>query len=309
MNKRFELQTESYKLLLNGFKKMLMALDYNQKSGMYGKAVQEFFHYMEGIGRLEIKSIKSVDLVSYYEYISTRPNLRKEGVLSSSSVSNHLFSVNLFFDYLLEEKLIDGRVIMPKHKKDKTIPRNVLELDEINLLYSVVENKRDVAILSIAYGAGARRSEIEFLNVVDLQLSRGILIVRKGKFGKRREIPLSHAIIRNLRDYLVNERHLYLKDKEGGSTESFLVNNSGKRMKGDHINERLKELVSKTQNQQIIKKGITLHCLRHSISVHLLDNGASIEFVKDFLGHAEIDTVHIYSKHRKMKELLNKQIQ
>ena len=59
---------------------------------------------------------------------------------------------------------------------------------------------------------------------------------------------------------------------------------------------------------EIEAKGITLHCLRHSIATHLLDRGATIEFVRDFLGHAEIDTVHIYAKRRKLKQLLYNRI-
>ncbi|PLX01112.1 MAG: hypothetical protein C0594_14415 [Marinilabiliales bacterium] len=51
----------------------------------------------------------------------------------------------------------------------------------------------------------------------------------------------------------------------------------------------------------IVNKKITLHSLRHSIATHLIDNGATIEFVQEFLGHSEIDTAHIYAKRRKQK--------
>ena len=77
-------------------------------------------------------------------------------------------------------------------------------------------------------------------------------------------------------------------------------------MQGDHINERLKELIANTNNADMTSKEITLHCLRHSIATHLLDNGASIEFVRDYLGHAEIDTVHVYARRRKIKQMLSK---
>lgn len=309
MKKRFELQTTAYQLLLQGYDKLITAVGYKQKGKQYQDAVNEFLYYLEKKEIRKITSLKPMDMVNYYEYLTTRPNLRREGVLSSSSIRNHLFSIELFFNHLLEEKVITRTISLPRHARHQQTERKILSIEEIQILYEACENKRDKAILSIAYGCGARRTEIENLQVADVQLGMGMIIIRNGKNYKRREIPLSNAIIANLKDYLINERHLYFKEKNTPTTESFLVNNKGKRMKGDHINERLKELVDKTNNTTMMNKEITLHNLRHSISTHLLDNGANIEFVKDFMGHSEIDTVHIYSRRRKMKQQLKQQIE
>lgn len=50
-----------------------------------------------------------------------------------------------------------------------------------------------------------------------------------------------------------------------------------------------------------MSKNITLHCLRHSIAVHLINNGASISFVQTYLGHSSIDTTNLYAIKRKRK--------
>jgi site-specific recombinase XerD len=308
MKKQFELQTITYQLLLQGYDKLITAVGYKQKGRQYQDAIREFLHYLEKNEIRKINNLKAMDMVSYYEYLTTRPKLRGEGVLSDSSINGHLFSIELFFNHLLEEGVLTKTISLPRHTRKQT-DRNILSTEQIQTLYAACENKRDRAILSIAYGCGPRRTEIENLEVADVQLSRGILIVRKGKNGKRRDIPMSNAIIADLKDYLLNERHLYFKDKQTERTESFLVNNKGKKMKGDHINERLKELVSKTNITSITNKGITLHSLRACIATHLLDNSASMEFVRTFLGHSEIDTVHIYSRRRKMKQQLTKQME
>jgi len=287
---------------------MIRAIGYKQKGIMYQDAVKEFLSYLENKGILNIKNVKPIDMVKYYEYLTTRPNLRKEGVLSTSTISRHLFSINLFSDYLLQNNIIKKVIMMPRLSRGDEKQRNILSLEEIQLVYKTCENKRDKAILSLAYGAGVRRTEIENLNVQDVQLNVGILIIRNGKNDKRREIPLSNAIISDLKDYLLNERHTYFKNKETARTEAFLINNKGKKMQGDHVNERLKELIQKTNDTELISKDITLHCLRHAITVHLLDNGASIEFVRDFLGHSEIDTTHIYARRRKAKQQLQNKL-
>ncbi|MEO6303545.1 MAG: tyrosine-type recombinase/integrase [Bacteroidia bacterium] len=304
MKNRFELQTTAYQLLLKEYDSMINALGYRQTGKTYQNNVKEFLWYLETNGHLKIKKLQPIDMITYYEYLTTRPNLRTEGILSSSSISNHMFSIDLLFDYLIEKKLLDKKIILPRHSRNEGKQRNVLTIDEVMSLYNICENKRDKAILSIAYGCGARRHEIELLNVSDVQLLKGILIVRNGKNDKRREIPLSNAIINDLKDYLIHERHLYFKNDNQPRTESFLINNKGQRMQGDHMNERLKELIAKVGNPEMASKDITLHCLRHSIATHLLENGANIEFVRDYLGHAEIDTVHVYAKRRKIKQLL-----
>ena len=160
----------------------------------------------------------------------------------------------------------------------------------------------------MAYACGARRSEMRHLQVAEVQLNMGILIIKEGKNSKRREIPMTDNVIADLKDYLINERHTYLKGEDSLRTEALLVNNKGKEMKGDHMNERLKELILKTGNPVMIGKEITLHCLRHAISTHLLDNGADMNFVKDFLGHAEIDTVQVYTRRRKVQQQRLKQM-
>ncbi len=304
MTKRGELHTHTYQLLLKGFDTAIHAMGYRQTGNTYQNNVKEFLVWLENSGRLKLNKLKPLDMVEYYEYLSSRPNLRTEGLLSSSTIGNNMFSVDLFFDYLLDNHLIDKKILLPKHDRSEGKQRQVISISEVQFLYSVCENKRDIAILAIAYGCGARRSEIKNLNVVDVQLTRGMLIVRKGKNDKRREIPLSNKLIHDLKDYLVNERHTYFPKGQQQRTEAFLVNNRGQRMQGDHINERIKELIEKTRNAELISKEITLHCLRHSIATHLLDNKASLEFVRQFMGHAEIDTVHVYARRRKMKQLL-----
>jgi site-specific recombinase XerD len=79
-------------------------------------------------------------------------------------------------------------------------------------------------------------------------------------------------------------------------------------MLGSYANAMLKKLIAQTNNVDLMKKRISLHSLRHSIAVHLIENGASIEFVKGFLGHTDIDTTQLYARRRKRKTLLMKMI-
>ena len=225
-------------------------------------------------------------------------HFRNGHCLSHSYISTHLGSLKLFFDNLMRLDVIKTGFHFPRIDKRTKWIREILSEEEIQELYKACKSKREIALLSIAYGCGLRRNEIHKLNSHDIQLHNGILIVVNGKKNKRREIPLSDRVVQDLKDYFINERGNYLKDHRQHEP-AFFVNNKGKRMGGHHMNKILKEIISRTNNDAIIEKNITLHCLRASIATHLCERGAGIEFVRDFLGHDDITMAHLYAIRRR----------
>ena len=75
-------------------------------------------------------------------------------------------------------------VRLPKFQIGKYKEMNICSIEEMRQIYEVCEMKRDIALISIAYGCGLRRSKIEKLNTVDVLLHKGVLVVREGKGGK-----------------------------------------------------------------------------------------------------------------------------
>lgn len=57
---------------------------------------------------------------------------------------------------------------------------------------------------------------------------------------------------------------------------------------------RLKVLIQLTGNTELQQKDVHVHTLRHSIATHLLQNGMSLEKIKDFLGHTSLESTQIY---------------
>lgn len=299
------LHNKYFENLYKEFDVFIKTKNYKQKKTIQA-SVREFLFFIETKGFITMLQVKTSEIIAYYEYIRQRPNQRKEGGLSDSMIRHHLYALRLFFDYLIYiDELETSPAKLPKFQIAKHKERNICTVDEIKLLYNACESKRDKAILSIAYGCGLRRSEIQNLNTADVVLHKGVLIVRNGKNNKARQVPLSDNVVEDLKDYVIYERAKYFTKNNFENTNAFLINNQGNRMDGASLNDRLKELIKRTNNYSLEQKEITLHCLRHSIATHLVDNGANIEFVQTLLGHAEIDTAHLYSKRRK-QQLRNK---
>ena len=294
------IQTPAYQTLYDDFDRYILARDYKLGGGkMYQTAVKEFLIWMEQHAVTSIRNIATPDVLRYYEYLISRPNQRKAGTLSSTTIKLHLLAISIFMDNLLKSKVITKGWLIPSYSADDQKPRNYLSVDEVKCLYQHCENPIEKALLSVAYGCGLRRSEIHKLNSNDVLLSSGMLMVRQGKGYKRREVPMSNNVLVELRKYLIEYRQEAARQRQ--SNPAFFIDGRGRRMSGETLNNTLKTIIQRTQNQTITDKEITLHCLRHSIANHLAANNAGLDFIRGFLGHSFINTAYIYAAKNKRR--------
>jgi integrase/recombinase XerD len=242
-----------------------------------------------GIG--QVKQVKPPHIKAHYQYLNERPNLRREGGLSSSIVTFHIYAIRLFLTYLQKENIIKadpmGNLTFERvaHKE-----REILTQKEIQKLYKASETLRDKAMLSLLYGLGLRSAEASGLDIMDIHFASKILYVRHGKGNKSRDVPMAQQVAEHLKDYYHNERGGFTKSTN--VENAFILNNHGRRAGGQWMWLRLKYLTAKAG---IEGKTVTLHTLRHSIATHLLENGMSIEYVKTFLGHSSLGSTQIYT--------------
>jgi len=306
MKDNFEITTKTYKTIFEEYDSLILSKGYRatRNAKMYQTCVQEFLWWLESQAILSVNRIDSSVLIKYTDYISSRPKLRGIGTLSQNMLNKHFFSLRLLFDLLLETERVDSIVYMPKYYKTATEHRNILTIEEVKELHENAKNATERAVLTLAYGCGLRRSEIEKLDYRDVNLKLNYLTVRDGKGSKLREVPLSINTVECLKVYLTQERDELLQSSSL-LEKAFLINNNGRRMLGATANLRLKQMIERSGNSEIDKKNISLHNLRHSIATHLLERGADIEFVRSFLGHAEIDMVQVYARRRKRNRIFN----
>ena len=296
------IQTPAYINLYNSFESYVVVKGYKQgKNKMYQHTLREFLIWLEDKGITKITDVTGKETVSYFDYLTTRANQKKEGVLSDKTISFHSFVMGLFVRDLLENRIIQNGFYVPTYGSSDSSERNILTVEEVKKIYEDCNNEMEKALLSVAYGCGLRRSEVRALDVKDVQLTSGMIIVRSGKGDKRREVPMSDTIVKYLRKYITEERYQKLIGKNQ-LEEALFVNSLGKRMSGDLLNDLLKQMIVQTNSYELIQKDITLHCLRHSIAQHLSDNGANIEFIRRFLGHSEINTTYLYAIKNKRRK-------
>ena len=239
-------------------------------------------------------NITTEDIKNYYHYICNRPNKRNAGGLSESYIYHHIYAIKLFFAWQLENGILQESPISGLYFKSPTSAiRVILETNEVDQLYKATKTHLERAILNIYYGCGLRRSEGVDLNIGDVHFEKQLLYVRKGKGGTRRVIPMSINVKEGI------ERYVKVERKSKGQM-ALLLGHQGRRITGNRCNKTVKSLVERTG----INKSISLHCLRHSIATHLLQNGLSLDYVSAFLGHKQLESTQVYT-HIKKEQLWN----
>ena len=276
--------------IIQAFKEYLNHVGYGEGTAkMLPVLVGEF---LENQSIADISFIEQQKVKSFLEYLQTRPLQRRSGALSEMMISHYVYALKTFFSWLEVTEQIDYNPISGmKFKRPKQNQREPLSTAEIKQLFEASDSLKQTALLHIFYSCGLRRSEGEALNINDVHFKNQLLYVREGKGAKRRVVPVTAQVSKDLEGYYLQERTGDIANK-AADEQAFFLNKIGNRMSGDQLNKLLKGLVGKAE----VQAEITLHHLRHSIATHLLQSGMGMEYVRDFLGHGFLETTQLYAK-------------
>lgn len=147
--------------------------------------------------------------------------------------------------------------------------------------------RRDRAILEFLYGCGLRATELISLTLHDLVPELELLRC-VGKGDKERLIPIGSYAKQALDDYLQWGRTDLLRGK---NTQQIFLNQRG----GQLSRSGLWRIVEGYGQRMKPPLAIHPHTLRHSAATHMLDNGADLRIIQEFLGHTNISTTQVYT--------------
>ena len=159
-----------------------------------------------------------------------------------------------------------------------------LTLDETARLFRAIgPHRRDRALFLIAYRHGLRASEVGLLRVEDLDLKTLRIMVHRLKGSRSGAHPLQPDEAKALK--------ALLREREAPSPILFPSN------RGDPIARRTLDWLMKKYGEaaELPPSKRHFHCLKHSIATHLLEAGADLRFVQDWLGHSNIQNTVVYT--------------
>jgi integrase/recombinase XerC len=234
-----------------------------------------------------------------------------------ATLSRKLSSVRAFCRFLVKRGALAGNpaAAIRGPKKPKGLPR-ALDVDDAFRLVEAptatgrtshrtlsadeearhqLLRLRDQAMLELIYSTGLRVSEACALDTTDVDRGRygvPIVLVRRGKGGKSREVPLGGAADRALAEYLPARKSLGAPEGPQGRAAALFVNAWGERLTPRSVQRMVRAWT--------IAGGVhakaTPHGLRHSFATHLLDEGVDLRSIQELLGHASLASTQIYTK-------------
>jgi site-specific recombinase XerD len=197
---------------------------------------------------------------------------------SSQTVNLYLNAIKFFYRYVVMRKFPSGIAFA---KKTQKIPV-VFEHAEIIILLRNIKNLKHQLMISLAYGAGLRVSELVSLKLRDIDFNSKTIRITRGKGGKQRNTLLPEKLIVHLKRYCLGKSYgdLVFESERGGK-----------------MTTRTAQMIfARALKRSGIAKPASLHSLRHSFATHLLQSGVSIRYVQELLGHSSIKTTQLYTK-------------
>ncbi len=217
------------------------------------------------------------------------------GGLRPRSVQRRLSAARSFFTYLQREGACDRNPALDVRapRMPKRLP-TTLDVDQVGRLLAFRVNDRlsarDKAIMELFYSSGLRLSELQGLNLAEIDFEdRTVRVLGKG--GKTRIVPIGRYALGALRAWLVERTAL--SGERGASTDraALFLSRSGRRLAARAIERRV-ELWARRQGLGV---HVHPHMFRHSFATHLLESSADLRGVQELLGHADIGTTQIYT--------------
>lgn len=222
-----------------------------------------------------------------------------------NTIARKVASVRSFFKYLFKRGIIDKNpahlLVIPK--KEQRLPKTVRtdEIDEMMGLADLSDpvQVQEKAILELLYSTGIRVSELTNLNLSDVNFKQQQIIVL-GKGNKERMIPLGKKASEALANHLQNRENMFTSKSDLDAKKAFFITTGGKRMYPRKVQRLVKDYFMKVS--EVTQK--SPHTLRHSFATHMLDAGADIRMIKEFLGHSSLASTQVYT-HTSVERLKN----
>ncbi len=209
--------------------------------------------------------------------------------LSAKSIGLRLVAVRQWFVYLVKTGKLNANPAtgIKAPKVGKHLPKNI-DAEQVSELLNIDANEpleiRDLAMMELMYSSGLRLSELQGLDLGDMDLSAGEARLL-GKGNKERIVPIGSKAIEALKRWLAIRLSFNPQDS------AVFLNRRGGRL--SHRSIQL--IMQKWGKKQGLITHLHPHKLRHSFATHMLEGSGDLRAVQELLGHSSLTTTQIYT--------------
>ena len=248
--------------------------------------------------RLSLADITHGFIIDFLNWLEATRNC------SIATRNQRLVAIHSFVRFVQKqypENLFEFKRILniPDKKCAKTIVP-FLTGEEMKILLSMPDSStkqgmRDMTLMSVLYDSAARVQEIIDLKAKDVRLEEPAVITLHGKGQKTRHVPIIEKTKKLLESYL---QFQWSNIGIGAGEQYLFVNQKRQQLTRWGISYIINKYVGLANQQEgfNVRFPVTPHVFRHSKSVHLLQSGVNLIYIRDLLGHSDCSTTQIYAK-------------
>lgn len=280
---KYDMQTATTALVpTNSMPEKIMIFLASKKLDGKSKATLESYQrYLLQFSNFILKEPRDIDTMDIRIYLATfvRKNVK------NSTMATVIFVLKSFFAWLHAEEYITRNPMMKIQatKKEKNL-RKALSYEELEMLRMACESDRERAMLEFLYSTGCRLDEVVKLNKDDIGWNDDSVKVI-GKGSKERIVYLNAKA----KVYVWK----YISTRKDVQEALFVSSKSPFNRMG---NRGFEKVISLLGSRAGIKQNVFPHLIRHTTATHMLQNGASLMEVQEYLGHDSPVTTQIYAK-------------
>ncbi|TCJ23459.1 site-specific tyrosine recombinase XerD [Nocardioides jejuensis] len=259
----------------------------------YRRDLRRYAAYLAAAGVTEMDAITEATVTGFL--VKLREGDADHPPLGSTSAARTIVAVRGFHKFAVLDGLAthDPAAAVKPPAPAKRLPK-ALPLSEVEAILEAAGASgtrlalRDRALLEVLYGTGARISEAVGLDVDDIDLELGQVLL-KGKGSKERIVPIGSYARDALAAYLRDARPDLMSTTTPAG--AIFLNSRGGRLS----RQSAWAVLVKAAGLAGVTKDVSPHTLRHSFATHLLDGGADVRVVQELLGHASVTTTQVYT--------------
>jgi len=232
----------------------------------------------------------------YKAYLVSYVNPRNKKALEKSTIRKRVTDVRTFFRELhYLEIILDNpleRLRLPK--SPRTLPTAFLSYEDIEKIFSETKSHglkglRDRAIMECFYACAIRRMELAALELAHFRTARkATIFIKKGKGENDRYVPISERSSSWISAYIKHVRPTLLA---GSSGMALFLDNRGLKFRDTQLSDLVKKYILSAG----FEVNAACNLFRHSAATHMLEGGADIREIQEYMGHADISTTQKYT--------------
>jgi integrase/recombinase XerD len=256
------------------------------------------FAFLADQGARGPRDVNEAHLTAFVRSLEEARTRHHDTPLAPMTRRSHIHTVRRFFSFLIRRGVLlhDPAAALPLPAPDY-LPRTVLTVRQAARLMTAPSpwthlGQRERAILEVLYGSGIRRGECARLDVSDVDLVQGTLLVKDSKGKRDRLVPLPGRAAFAIDVYLRESRPELLRDpREAALFLSYATGSRGRRLTAGALGR----IVAKHAKAATLPH-VHPHALRHTCATHVLQGGADLKHVQELLGHRSISSTVTYTR-------------